>query len=299
VSAHGCRVDVGPGGELVVGAGACLVCPFGDVLGDVCGYGVIVGPLAVGTQLPGVDLGAPAQRQLTHGRAVRGADQDPTRRCLHGIGEPVGSAPGRWVISRSVRAVEPDDGVHVDGRPLLVLGDAGEGQPRVLSEAGLHDACRGGEAAPDVDDEAVPQLGGVRVPQYVAGVVVAVRAERLADEGIGRVVNGAAAEGTAVLAGAAIAARSAQLPSPVDRPEGRGGEGDEQTGPGAHGGGDVLASEETRADEVEGVARVEPGAGRTDGYAAVAAADQEAFAGFTAGVVVLEDLSGCPVQDGG
>jgi hypothetical protein len=45
--------------------------------------------------LPGVDLGAPAQHQLTHGRAVRGADQDPTGRGLRGIGEPVGGTPGR------------------------------------------------------------------------------------------------------------------------------------------------------------------------------------------------------------
>ncbi|GCB48564.1 hypothetical protein SNL152K_10670 [Streptomyces sp. NL15-2K] len=44
---------------------------------------------------------------------------------------------------------------------------------------------------------------------------------------------------------------------------------------------------------------MEPGAGRADGCAAVAAADQEAFAGFAASVVVVEDLAGCPVQDGG
>lgn len=100
-------------------------------------------------------------------------------------------------------------------------------------------------------------------------------------------------------AGTATATRPAQFPSPVDRPEGRGGEGDEQAGPGADSGGDVLAAEEARADEVEGVACVEPGAGRADGRAAVAAADEEAFAGFAAGVVVAEYLAGCPIQDGG
>jgi hypothetical protein len=48
----------------------------------------------------------------------------------------------------------------------------------------------------------------------------------------------------------------------------------------ADGGGDVLAAEEARADEVEGVACVEAGAGGADGRASVAAADGEPFAGF-------------------
>ncbi|GAA3793832.1 hypothetical protein GCM10022206_37330 [Streptomyces chiangmaiensis] len=68
----------------------------------------------------------------------------------------------------------------------------------------------------------------------------------------------------------------------------------------ADGGGNVLAAEEARPDEVEGVSRMEARARGTDGYASVPAANQEAFAGLTAGVVVMEDFAGCAVQgDGG
>lgn len=75
--------------------------------------------------------------------------------------------------------------------------------------------------------------------------------------------------------------------------------GDEESGAVADGGGDVLAAEETGADEVVGVACVEAGAGRADGGASVAAADQESFAGLGAGVVVVQDLAGCAVEGGG
>lgn len=96
------------------------------------------------------------------------------------------------------------------------------------------------------------------MPQHVGGVVVAVAAQRLADGRSIRGVGGAAAEGAPVFAGSAVAARSATLvPGTMDRPERRRGEGDEQAGAVADGGGDVLAAEEARADEVEGVARVE------------------------------------------
>jgi hypothetical protein len=81
--------------------------------------------------------------------------------------------------------------------------------------------------------------------------------------------------------------------------EGRRGQGDEEPGPVANGGGDALAAEEARADEVEGVPGVEAGAGGADGCPAVAAADEEAFAGFVAGVVLAEDFTGRAVQGGG
>ncbi|GGY02509.1 hypothetical protein GCM10010510_55830 [Streptomyces anandii JCM 4720] len=44
---------------------------------------------------------------------------------------------------------------------------------------------------------------------------------------------------------------------------------------------------------------MEAGAGGADGCPAVAAADEEAFAGFVAGVVLAEDLAGRAVQGGG
>ena len=102
-----------------------------------------------------------------------------------------------------------------------------------------------------------------------------------------------------MFAGAAVPARSADLPRAVDRSEGRGGQGDEEPGPVADRGGDVLTAEETRTDEVVGVSGMEAGAGRADRGASVAAADQESFAGLVAGVVVVQDLAGRAVQGGG
>lgn len=214
----------------------------------------------------------------------------------YGIGDDVGCGPGRGFVVGSGRSVEADDGMDVDGRPFLVFGDAGEGQSGVLGEAGLYEAGGGGEAPPDVDDEPVPQLGSVRVPEGVAGVVVAGRAERLADSRGVLGVDGAAAEGTSVFAGGAVTAGAADVPCPVDRSEGRSGERDEEPGAVADCIGDALAAEQARADEVVSVSGVKAGAGGADGCAAVAAADEEAFAGFVAGVVVADDLASRAVQ---
>ncbi len=58
----------------------------------------------------------------------------------YGIGDDVSCGPGRGFVLGSGRSVEADDGMDVDGSPLLVLGDAGEGKPGVLGEAGLYEA---------------------------------------------------------------------------------------------------------------------------------------------------------------
>jgi hypothetical protein len=185
--------------------------------------------------------------------------------------------------------------MEVHGRPFLVLRNAGERQPSVCREERLCEADRRSELAPDADDEAVPELARMRVPEDVGRVVVAVGAEGLADEGIVRVMDGAAAEGPTVLAPPAVATRAAALPGAMHGPERWGGESDEEPGSVADRCRDVLAAEEAGADEVVGVARVEPGAGCADGCASVAAADEEAFAGFGTGVVVVEDLAACRV----
>jgi hypothetical protein len=158
----------------------------------------------------------------------------------------------------SGRAVEADHGVHVDSGALLVFGDASEGQSRVLREVGLYEACRGGEVSSYVPGEAVPQDARVCVPEHVVGVVVAAGAQRLADEGSVRSVDDSAAEGTPVRTGTPIATRAATpLPGTMDGSERGRSEGDEESGAVADGGGDVLAAEEARADEVVGVARVQ------------------------------------------
>ncbi|GHI07758.1 hypothetical protein Scel_60790 [Streptomyces cellostaticus] len=123
----------------------------------------------------------------------------------------MGSAPGRGFVSGAGWAVEANDRMHVDGCTPLVLGNAGEGQPGMPGEAGLHQADRRGEAPPDVDDETVPELGRVYMPQDVGGVVVAVGAERLAGTQYIRCVDEAAAEGAPMFARAAVAAGTARL----------------------------------------------------------------------------------------
>ncbi|BCK70036.1 hypothetical protein Srufu_039890 [Streptomyces libani subsp. rufus] len=85
----------------------------------------------------------------------------------------------------------------------------------------------------------------------------------------------------------------------VHGPERGGGESDEQPGtlPYVHRYG--LAADQSRADQVEGIARVESGAGGADGCSAVSAPDEQPFAGFMGGVVVVQDLAGTGVAGGG
>lgn len=112
-------------------------------------------------------------------------------------------------------------------------------------------------------------------------------------------MDGAASEGASMLAVASISARPAHLSGAMDRAERRGGQGDEEPGPVADRGRNVLAAEEACANEVKGIAGMEAGAGGTDGCPAVAAADKEAFAWFLPGAVAVEDLSGRAVEGGG
>ena len=92
-----------------------------------------------------------------------------------------------------------------------------------------------GELAAQGDDGAPPQLGGVRVPDHGAGVVVAVRAQRPAQAGVG--LPCAAGRRTILPAVRAVAGLApgpapgdlpaGQLHPGVDRAEGGGGEGGE------------------------------------------------------------------------
>lgn len=103
------------------------------------------------------------------------------------------------------------------------------------------------------------------MPEHVGRVVVAVGTEGLADVASIRSVDRTAATGLPVFASAAVAAGAACLPGAVNGAEGRGGQGDEEPGSVADRWRDVLAAEEARADEVEGVSGVEAGAGRANG----------------------------------
>ncbi|GAA3053487.1 hypothetical protein GCM10020000_39170 [Streptomyces olivoverticillatus] len=122
----------------------------------------------------------------------------------------------------------------------------------------------GGDLAAEAVREALPELSGVVVEQHGARVVVGGRIEGGAQlRCVWSVVDAAAAGGT--------------VRAVVDRAEGGGREGGEDAGMVADGGADVSAvvPSQASADEVVGVARVGPCAGRAAGGAAVAAGDAE------------------------
>jgi hypothetical protein len=133
----------------------------------------------------------------------------------------VAQAAGRgW----SGRAVEADDRVEVDDAAPLVFGDLGEGDPdlggeRLVGEPGLP-----GQGPAQGDGETPPEFRGAGVEQNSPGVVVTVRAQRLAEAKVVTVVNLAARHPAAVWAGPAASARSAAqdpasfLATEMDRP---------------------------------------------------------------------------------
>lgn len=300
----GHRVDVAPGREPPIGAGRRFARPFGDVLGHVRSHGVVTQLVVLGTsaERPNVDLSAPSQPVLANGRAVGRPHDDGTGSSLHGGAEPSGCAPDRRWVYRTGRAIESDDGVDVNCRALLILGDLGEGQSGAIGKVALRQAGRHGEASTDGTSETVPEFPGVGMPEDMRHVVVAVSTERLADQGVSGVVDGGAACRSFVCAVGRTTSRSAAFPGggrAMNRAEGRSGECDEEPGVFADVVRDVLAADEPGADEVERVSGMEAGAGGTDSGPAVAAADQEVFAGFVSCVVVVQDLAGRGVAHGG
>ena len=113
----------------------------------------------------------------------------------------------------------------------------------LLAQGLLGEAGQAGQLAGQVDGEPAPQFGGVGVEQDVPGVVVAVRAQRLAERGSsGRWVRGQESPGRAgsgvagVAAGAAgqLAAAAAGAGG-VDRAEAGRGEGGEDARVGGDG----------------------------------------------------------------
>ena len=90
----------------------------------------------------------------------------------------------------------------VDDSAGLVLSNLDEPDPDLLAQGLLREAGQAGQLAGQVDGEPAPQFGGVGVEQDVPGVVVAVRAEWLAQSGIVRPVSTWAGDVAAVRAAA-------------------------------------------------------------------------------------------------
>ncbi len=60
-------------------------------------------------------------------------DASALGRCADGVVEELGGGPGGWGAGGAGGSVDADDGVEVDLAALLVLGDLGVGQGRVVA----------------------------------------------------------------------------------------------------------------------------------------------------------------------
>jgi hypothetical protein len=101
-----------------------------------------------------------------------------------GRGQQGGGGPSRRGGGGPGGAVEPDDGVEVDHAAALVFGDLGERDPDLGSQRLVGQPGLASERPAEGDGEAAPQFGGAGVEQDRAGVVVAVRTQRLTESGI-------------------------------------------------------------------------------------------------------------------
>lgn len=197
------------------------------------------------------------------------------------VGEQVDSRPGRGLGVGPVWAIDPYDGMEVQGAALLEFGDLPVRDACVVGEFAAGKSGAGGDLAAQASGEALPQVACVVVEEDGARVVVRRRVERCTEGGVVGMVAGAAAA-------------DALVGAVVDGAEGRGGQGGEDAGVVANGGGDVavVVSRQAHADEVVGVSGVRPGAGRAAGGAAVAAGDPETSARLVLGGVVVQGLAG-------
>ena len=133
---------------------------------------------------PGVVFAAPGQGPGGQAGRGGGLEVDGAGGLVDGGGEQVEGGPGGRGRGRPGGAVEPDDGVEVDDAAPLVFGDLGVGDPELGGERLVGEPGLAGEGPAEGDGEAPPQFGGAGVEQDRAGVVVAVRAQRLAEPGV-------------------------------------------------------------------------------------------------------------------
>src|SRR5262249_30196092 len=154
-----------------------------------------------------------------------------------------------------------------DAAPL-VFGDLGVGDPDLAGQRCVGEPGLAGESAAQGDGEPTPQFRGAGIDQDGAGVVVAVRAQRLPELRVITGVTPAARHETAVWAdpatstGAAAQESAVFLPAGVDRAERWCGERCEHTRVLGHGGGDALAAAQACANHLVDVSAVDLGTGR-------------------------------------
>jgi len=143
----------------------------------------------------------------------------------------------------------------------LILRDLGELHRGDVLEAPFRRPQPPGELAPKGSRRATPEDRGVPLPHDRPHPVVAVRAEGRTDRLVVLLVSLKAGELDAVRAdlgrvGATRPATAAVRAHPVDEPERRSGERDEQQRGAADGRGYALAADDARPDQLECVPRV-------------------------------------------
>ena len=202
-----------------------------------------------------------------------------------------------------IQAVKTEDRVEVDQAATLKLGHLRKRDPNA-------DAVCLGElvhAPADGDDGAAPQFGRVRVPHHGGVVVVAVRAQRLAEAGVVCLVPLPAGDPPPVRAevGLAPGAAPGHLPAAgdhagVNRAEGGRGEGREHARVRGDRRGHALAPGQPGADQLVGVGPVSRGTGRADRSPAVTARQVDHLVRGVLRVERGEDLpgTGIDVADG-
>jgi hypothetical protein len=161
-----------------------------------------------GAQREAARVARPGRRRRTswgcRGPGPRASRRRPSRPA-NGSRRPVPptDAPGRRrrvscgpirSRSRPLRTVGAHDDVQVDEPAALELGDAHEGEDHLPPQRRRRRAGEAGELAEEVDRRTPPELRCQRVPDDVVLVAVALRAERLAEDGIVLPVTGEAAQ---------------------------------------------------------------------------------------------------------
>jgi hypothetical protein len=171
----------------------------------------------------------------------------------------------------------------------LVLRHLHIRDPRPLPQPPLRRARQPGELARDLDRRSPPQLWGQRIPDHGLLVVEAVRAERLAEPRIIRVVDLAAGQTNTMPAHRRVPPRTAPqrlavaLAGCVDRPERRSRQRRKHRRMSGHRFGDTLAAAKPCGDELERVTAVDLGAARADRLTPVAATLQQRLVRLASG----------------
>ena len=230
----------------------------------------------------GVELLPEAQHQVG---SVGHLDGEPHVR--GGLADRL-SQPGRinielWRLVVLAGTVEADQCVEVDDAAALELRDLDKRHPAPPGELGCGQPGNPGQRAADGDGEPAPQLGGVPVERDMPGVVVAVRADRLAESRVVVGVDGHAPARPPVWAQPWCAAGGPAARGPgsvgaggVHRPESGCGEGGEHQRVGSDRFRDALtATGGAGVEELPHIAGVLIRAGRAHGRSPVAAPDQQ------------------------